>query len=714
MNDIYHYTRRDLSGALRKIGVKKGDVLFSHSNLGFLGIPQGGNTKENVFSAVWGAFHDVLGHEGTLCVPTFTYSFCKREPFDPDHTPSTVGMFTEMIRTLPGAVRSYDPIFSVAAVGAGAHLLLDDVSNECFGPGSFWERLLFHNGAVCNVGIGAHSAFVHYVENSLKVPYRYKKIFHGELILKGSLQKYAVVYFCHDMNDPRTVLETRRFEKTARAEGLVQACLVGRGEINRITCKDIFEICKKGLKQNKWFLVAGPREGESEELSAPAHIERFPVKLMENASPMEIIKNLWALPRDIISDGYDAALRALESQLDLVIHRYPTGAEAYTWIVPEKWTCHEAFLETLDNKRLFSYKDNPLHCLSYSLPFEGEVTRDVLFQHLHTHPPMPDAVPFKFKYYERDWGLCCSDNLKKSLNDEKYRVVIRSEFRYGRLKVGESILPGRSEDSIVLCAHLCHPRMVQDDLTGVAVGVELMRRLAALPERHYTYRFLILPETIGSLCWLSHNEDLHPKIKGGLYLEILGLDNPAALQMSFFGNTQIDKCFRFALLENEPGAWTAPFRKLISNDERQFNAPGIRIPMLSLSRVYKPESGQWPYPEYHTDRDTPDTVSEKRLQDSVELALTMLSYLEKNRILKNRFKGEVFCSRYAMHIDYNRDPEGHAALFRALDLIDGTLTVADIAERLATSFSAILRIADLLEKKGLLEYLPDTREGNHG
>ncbi len=122
----------------------------------------------------------------------------------------------------------------------------------------------------------------------------------------------------------------------------------------------------------------------------------------------QIIDSLWRLPRDIVSNGYDAALRALATQLPMTIHEYPTGMEAWTWVVPEKWTCHEAYLETLDGRRLFSYADHPLHVVSYSLPFEGVVSREELLAHLHAHPRIPDAVPFIFKYYERDWGLCCS------------------------------------------------------------------------------------------------------------------------------------------------------------------------------------------------------------------------------------------------------------------------------------------------------------------
>ena len=169
----------------------------------------------------------------------------------------------------------------------------------------------------------------------------------------------------------------------------------------------------------------------------------------------DIVDTLWRLPRDIISDGYDAALRALGDVLPMTVHEFPSGTECWSWIVPEKWTCHEAYLETLAGRRVFSYADHPLHVVSYSLPFEGVVSREELFGHLHVHSRLPDAIPFIFKYYERDWGLCCSQRTKESLRDESYRVVIRTDFSYGTLKVGEIVAPGEREETIILYARTC-------------------------------------------------------------------------------------------------------------------------------------------------------------------------------------------------------------------------------------------------------------------
>ena len=436
-------------------------------------------------------------------------------------------------------------------------------------------------------------------------------------------------------------------------------------------------------------------------------------ELPPQASMEEMIESLWYLPRDIISDGYDAALKALATQLPMTVHEYPTGTECWTWIIPEKWTCHEAYLETLDGKRLFSYVDNPLHVVSYSLPFEGEVSREELFDHLYVHPRIPKAIPFKFKYYERDWGLCCSKNLKDSLTDDRYRVVIKTDFSYSTLKVGEVVVPGESDESIVLCAHLDHPAMVNDDLTGVVVSLDVMRELLKRRHLRYTYRFLIVPETIGSVAYLSHNEELIPKMKGGLFLEMLGLENAHALQLSFDGNTELDQCFTMALREHDPDGWTGAFRRVVGNDERQFNAPGVRVPMLSLSRVLSPSSRDWPYQyfrEYHTDHDTPELASIQRLEDSRNLVLRMIDTLESNLIPVNKFKGEVFCSRYGLHIDPYSNPEGNRALMDIMFLIDGTHSVADIADACGISFQAAKSIIDEFYRHGLVEYLSTCKD----
>jgi aminopeptidase-like protein len=391
--------------------------------------------------------------------------------------------------------------------------------------------------------------------------------------------------------------------------------------------------------------------------------------------------------------------------MPMIIHEYPTGTECWTWLVPEKWTCHEAWLETLDGRRLFSYDDNPLHVVSYSLPIDREVSREELFEHLHVHQELPDAVPFVFKYYERDWGLCCSRKLKDSLRDDRYRVVIRSDFSYGTLKVGEIIVSGNSSETFVLCAHLCHPAMVNDDLSGVVVGLKVMQELLKRRNLRYTYRFLILPETIGSVAYLSQQEKLIPKMIGGLFLEMLGLENSHALQLSFAGDTEMDRCLSRAIKEFDPQGWTGPFRTVVGNDERQFNAPGVRVPMLSLSRVMQDRPVSCPYyPEYHSSQDTPELASPFRLAESRDLVLKMIDTVEGNQVPVNRFKGEIFCSRFGLNIDVYANPEGNRTLFDIIFLIDGTRSIAEIAHICKVSIESVRGVVEQMCQLGLVDY----------
>lgn len=420
-------------------------------------------------------------------------------------------------------------------------------------------------------------------------------------------------------------------------------------------------------------------------------------------SMLDLINELWFLKRDIVSDDFDRALHRLAEEVPMAIHEYPTGEPCWTWRVPEKWSCQEAYLETLHGHRLIDYAEHPLHVVSYSLSFEGTVSREELLQHLHVHPRLPEAIPFVFKYYERDWGLCASQQLRTLLQDESYRVVIRSSFEPGTLKVGEIIIPGESEQTFVLAAHLCHPGMVNDDLTGVVAGLDVARRLLAGPRPFYTYRLLILPETIGSVAYLSHNEGLIPKMAGGLFLEMLGNNSPHALQGSFQPESPVDRCLSAAFRGLDPQGYQSAYRGIIDNDERQFNAPGVRVPMLSLSRVEAPKSsGKPPYREYHSSLDTPEIVSQERLEASCKVVLGLIQAWERNQFVVNQFKGEIFCSGYGIWVDYHVNPEGHRRLFEIMERCDGEHTVADIAVELAIPFQPTWEVVSMLVEKDLV------------
>jgi aminopeptidase-like protein/aminoglycoside N3'-acetyltransferase len=703
------YSRRDLAAALRGAGLAAGDTVFLHLDLDRLGDLEGADPAERS-RIVHETVREVLGADGTLLVPTYTFSFCRYEPFDVQRTPTTGGpwsptaAFLEYFRGLPGTVRSTDPIHSVAGQGPRATELLGNVAATCFGPGSVFDRLVRTGAKVCMLGLPLEEATVrHHSEELAQVPFRYKKLFTGRIADGGVTRKRGWIYNVRIMAD-NGYPDGRRLERLARQEGVCRAAALGGGEVLAVDAAAYHALALRALERDPWFTARGPAVDPVAAEETRVGSRAGPAELPPQAGIGQMIEGLWHLPRHIVSDGYDVALRALAGQAPMTIHEYPSGMECWSWLVPEKWTCHEAYLERLNGERLFSLADNPLHVVSYSLPFEGEVSREELLAHLHAHPKLCDAVPFMFKYYDRDWGLCCSGKLRDTLRDERYRVVIRSGFSYGTLKVGEVVAPGRTDECIVFCAHLCHPGMVNDDLSGVVVGMDVMRALLARKDLRYTYRFLIVPETIGSVAHLSRHPELVPTMRGGIFLEMLGLDHPHALQRSFDGDTPMDRAGVAGLAAADPESWTAPFRTLAGNDERQFNAPGVRVPMLSLSRMLPPDHPEHPYREYHSSFDTPAATSVRRLEESRDAVLRIVDELERRRMPTNRFPGEVFCSRYGIHIDPFENPEGHRALFDIMYLVDGTRSVEEIAARCGISVAATRATLAELEQNGLVSW----------
>jgi aminopeptidase-like protein/aminoglycoside N3'-acetyltransferase len=708
------YRQADLVNGLKLTGLRPGDTVFFQISHLALGSGGGRASERDAWEMLYSAMREAVGPEGTVLLPAYSYSFCRNEVFDAETTPSIQGAwsssqeFLEYFRRLPGAVRSADPILSVAGLGPKAEQLLTRLPNTSYGTDCLHERLMMSDGKICGIGVGlAYAAFLHYVEEAAGVPFRYKRLFTGRIGQNGKLRKQGWISSVPILA-ANGLPDGSRVEKIARSEGLCSVATVGLGEVVSIDCKSFYGLLSREIARDPWITARGPAGDPVELENSRTRAKHVHVPLPDNASMEELISGLWKLPRDIVSDGYDTALSALATQVPMAVHEYPTGTECWTWLVPEKWTCQEAWLETIDGRRLFSYQDSPLHVVSYSLPVDREVSREELFEHLHVHPELADAIPFVFKYYERDWGLCCSRRLKDSLRDDRYRVVIKSDFSYGVLKVGEVIVQGKSSETFVLCAHLCHPAMVNDDLSGVVVGLKVMQELFRRRDLRYTYRFLVLPETIGSAAYLSHNQELIPKMIGGLFLEMLGLENPHALQLSFAGNTEMDRCLSQALKEADPDGWTGAFRTVVGNDERQFNAPGVRVPMLSLSRVMQEKAGNWPYyPEYHSSQDTPELASPTRLAQSRNLVLKMIDMVESNQVPVNRYQGEIFCSRYGLHIDAYTNPEGNRALFDIIFLIDGSRSVAEIARSCNVSFESAYRVVEELRQLGLVEYAGD-------
>ena len=195
---MVHYSKEEIERTFECVGIKKGDDVFLHTNLGFFGICEGVKSADELCQVFYSSLRRIIGDEGTIIVPTFTYSSCHKEPFDPRVTPCNMGMFSDYIWKLPETIRSVDPNFSIAAIGNRAKFYTENPPQKSFGDDCFFERFYANNGIICNLNFDAGTTFVHYVEHKLNVPYRYDKKFIGQVYVDCEWQERVSYHFVFD------------------------------------------------------------------------------------------------------------------------------------------------------------------------------------------------------------------------------------------------------------------------------------------------------------------------------------------------------------------------------------------------------------------------------------------------------------------------------------------------------------------------------------
>ena len=413
----------------------------------------------------------------------------------------------------------------------------------------------------------------------------------------------------------------------------------------------------------------------------------------------KLLEDLWPLHRTINCDDTDRALAMCGAYLDnpsWKIHEYEPKQDVFTWWVPEGYNVKEAWLE-IDGDRVADFAENPLHLLSYSLPQTIDGKLSEIREHLWTSKKRPKAIPWEFKYYERSWGFCLADEvLAKYGDDASVKGVIDVEFTDKPMRLGEFFIPGETDEVILFMTNICHPYQVNDSISGLVVGLEMAKRVAALPRRRYGFRLLVVPETIGTIAWFAANETEARKTKYAWFCEMIGHDNSFILQKSRQEDTLIDRAFMAALHDHQKHGATrsGPFRKVVASDEIVSNGPGFDIPTPSLTR--------WPYDEYHTSDDNPGLIKVENLQESLAVVMKVWEILESNYYPRRTFKGPVMLSRYGLWVDWREDWPLNLATEAIMLKLEGDLSIVDIAVELDLSFDTVRNYVDRFYEAGLI------------
>lgn len=410
--------------------------------------------------------------------------------------------------------------------------------------------------------------------------------------------------------------------------------------------------------------------------------------------------DLYPIHRSLTGSGVRRTLEYIGGRVPgLTVLEAPSGTPAFDWIVPNEWTIRDAYIADESGARVVDYRRNNLHVVGYSIPVDAWLSREELEPHLHSLPSQPAAIPYVTSYYAPYWGFCLSDAQRVALPDGRYHVVVDSDLSPGVMNVGEVIIPGDTDREILLSANICHPSLANNEVSGPVVLTALARWIAALPTRRYTYRLVFLPETIGSIWYLSRNA-AHMKTvtEAGFVLTCVGDDRAYSYVPSRAGGTPADRAALNVLRHRAPDFVRYTFLDRAS-DERQYCSPGIDLPVCSVLRTLYGK-----FPEYHTSFDDLSVISPAGLQGAFEVLRECLEVLEANDTYVTSTPCEPQLGRrglYPTTSDLNSYP-GSQYLLDVLAYADGTRDLIALADAVGISALRCRDVVRILRDAGLM------------
>jgi aminopeptidase-like protein len=412
-----------------------------------------------------------------------------------------------------------------------------------------------------------------------------------------------------------------------------------------------------------------------------------------------LIAELYPICRSITGNGFRESMSILQKHIPLELHEVASGTQVFDWVVPKEWNIQDAWIKNSRGEKVVDFQESNLHILNYSVPFKGRVKLAELKKHLFSIPDHKEWIPYRTSYYKEDWGFCVAQRVLEALGDEEYDVFIDSSLEDGSLTYGEYLIKGELEDEFLISCHSCHPSLCNDNLSGMGVATYLAKHLSQKKLRH-SYRFLFIPGTIGSITWLSINEDKVRKIKHGLVVACVGDLGKMHYKKTRRGTAEIDMAVGHVLKHSGDDYEIMEFSPY-GYDERQYSSPGFNLAVGNLSRT---PHGR--FPEYHTSADNLDFVKAESLADSFSKYVEITDVIENNKIyLNTNPKCEPQLGKRGLYSTFGgkKDTNNYElALLWVLNLSDGEHTLLDIAEQSGISFFTVQQAALALLAMDLL------------
>jgi aminopeptidase-like protein len=410
---------------------------------------------------------------------------------------------------------------------------------------------------------------------------------------------------------------------------------------------------------------------------------------------------LFPICRSITGNGVRQTLDYLSKLMPmLTVYEVPSGTQAFDWTVPDEWNVRGAYIEDESGRRIVDFARNNLHLVGYSEPVDRFLSLEELQPHLHSLPGQPYAIPYVTSYYERRWGFCLSQEQRDALPPGRYHAVVDSTLEPGSLTYGEVILRGREEKEILLSTYVCHPSLANNELSGPVVTTALARWLAEKNDRRFTYRILFIPETIGSIVYLSkHLDEMKRNTIAGFVVTCVGDDRAWSLLHSRAGDTLADRAARVVMKHHAPDYVEYSYLDR-GSDERQYCSPGVDLPVVSIMRTRYNS-----YPEYHTSLDDLTLITPSGLEGGYDAIRKCIHLLEHNHVYKATTPCEPQLGKRGLYPTLSTPGGGYSVrgMTNVLSYSDGSRDVVDVAQKIGLSPSEAVSISEQLAEKGLLE-----------